>query len=307
MSITKHQYILKSLRKIAHKEWESFIVSRIIHGLDDDDIEFVTQQLVRFPNGKRALTDLYFPQFEIHVEVDEPHHEKEDSVKDDERREQDIIQTTDHKIMRVKIADESEQLRSLSEIRNDVDNLIKDIATLKQNSVRNGDFIPWDLDLRYSSDPVIKRGYLSIDDNVVFKTQVEALRCFGFQGKGYQRGGWIIPDGSHDEVWFPRLYQHGMWHNELADQGREIIERASSDDPALKAEAVSSIAKQRERGSQHPDKKYIVFAKARDALGFNLLRYVGSFKMNLEDIIADELRFERVSTKEDVRKSSESR
>ena len=33
---------------------------------------------------------------------------------------------------------------------------------------------------------------------------------------------WKIPDGTDDVVWFPRLYPHGMWHNELADGGKKI-------------------------------------------------------------------------------------
>ena len=71
MPISKQDYIYRSLKKVSHKGWETFVISRIIHGLDDDDIEFVTQQLVRLSDESRALTDLYFPQFDLHVEVDE--------------------------------------------------------------------------------------------------------------------------------------------------------------------------------------------------------------------------------------------
>lgn len=295
MSISKEEYILKSLRKISHKEWEAFVITRILHGLDDDEIEFVTQQLVRRDNGKRALTDLYFPQLSLHIEIDEPHHMREDQVKDDEKREQDIVQATDHKIERIKIANNDGTIRSLSHIRADVDKLINLIAKLKQSAISDGSFIPWDFELRYSADPVIEKGHASVDDNVVFHTQIEALRCFGFKGKGYQRGAWTIPDGSNDTVWFPRLYQHGIWHNELTDGGKTIYERAINKDGVL------SIAKQRNAGEQHPEKKYIVFAKARDSLGFNLLRYVGTFKMNFEKSTLEALRFDRISTIERIR------
>ncbi|MGB0960310.1 MAG: AbaSI family restriction endonuclease [Halocynthiibacter sp.] len=65
--VTKDEFILRSLSKIQHKQWELFVVSRIINGLvmDDGDVEFVCQQLIRRSKERYALTDLYFPQFGI--------------------------------------------------------------------------------------------------------------------------------------------------------------------------------------------------------------------------------------------------
>jgi len=176
-----------------------------------------------------------------------------------------------------------------------VDEFIGKVKSKKALAIKNDCFMPWDFDARYSADPVIKRGKLAITDGVVFRTQAEALRCFGFSGKAWQRGGWIIPDGSNDVVWFPRLYQYGIWRNELTDEGKVLLEKATN------KEAKDSIARQREKNSQYPDRKYIVFAKAKDALGFNLLRYVGTFKMNFDEIKDDVLRFDRWSSVENVR------
>ncbi len=290
MSISKQEYILRSLSKIRHKKWEVFIISRVLHGLDDDEIEFVTQQLVRLSDGTRALTDLYFPQFNLHLEIDEPHHEKQ--VDKDKRREQDIINMTGHTIERIKVSDNTGRELEMKEVRKEVDSFIQRIISLKSKAIS---FTPWDWKNRYSANSVIERGHVSIDDNVVFHTQVEALRCFGFKGKGWQRGEWIIPDGSHDSVWFPRLYHHGKWHNELADNGKIIYERAINKD------GVISITKQRESNLQYPKRKVIVFAKAKDVLGLNLLRYVGSFQMNLDQNESDVLRFDRFSIQEAVR------
>lgn len=300
--MTKDEYILRSLSRISKKKWEFFIISRILHGLDDDEIEFVTQQLVRRPDGSRALTDIFFPQFDIHLEIDEPHHNNQEV--EDFKREQDIIQITGHQIERIKIPDKSRTVGVIEEVRDEVDNIIKIIKGRKQIAIKEETFIPWDYESRYSADPVIARKIVSIKDNVVFRTQVEALRCFGFSGKGWQRGAWIIPDGTHDAVWFPRLYRHGIWLNELTDEGKTIYERALKDDASAYEDGVRSIEKQRENNSKHPDRKYIVFAKARDALGFNLLRYVGSFTMNFDETAPDVLRFDRVSSDEVIRKMS---
>lgn len=304
MSITKQDYIYRSLKKISHKGWEAFVISRILHGLDDDEIEFVTQQVV-VRDDAWSFTDLYFPQFALHLEIDEGYHEKKEQIEKDKLRQQDIVQKTGgHEVRRIKIAekangsDQDKALdRDLDEIRRDVDVFVSHVKKLKKKAIKENRFNPWDLETRYLSAPIIKRGYLDIDDNVVFQHQIEALRCFGFRGRGYQRGAWRIPDGTNDVVWFPRLYEHGMWINQLVDNGKVILEEALNGN----ADGVKSIAKQRSDGEKFPDRKWIVFAKARDPLGFNLLRYVGTFQMNLKDSTKTCLRFDRIRTREPVR------
>jgi hypothetical protein len=63
------------------------------------DIKFVTQQYVKRPEGI-ALTDLYFPQLKIHVEIDEGQHFLKDGTRvlQDKIREADIINATGHVI-----------------------------------------------------------------------------------------------------------------------------------------------------------------------------------------------------------------
>ena len=41
------EYILRNLSKISHKQYELYVISRIVHLLDDPEIEFVCQQLIR--------------------------------------------------------------------------------------------------------------------------------------------------------------------------------------------------------------------------------------------------------------------
>jgi very-short-patch-repair endonuclease len=293
MSLTKQNYILHSLKKIKHKEWELYIISRILHLLNDDEIEFITQQIVKAADGSRYLTDIYFPQFNLHLEIDEPHHKKR--LADDDRREQDIINETGHKIVRIDIPSEKDSIFCMEKIRIDVDSFIQLIRRLKFEAQAENRFSPWDFDKRYSAETHIKKGSISVHDNVVFKTQVEALKCFGFNGNGWQKGAWLIPDGSHDIVWFPRLYPHGLWHNQLADNGKIVLERATS------AEGIASIAKQRKNNSAYPERKYIIFAKSKDVLGFNLLRFVGTFKMNFDVTDSDILQFDLISSIEPIR------
>lgn len=306
------QYILRSLSKISHKIWEYFVISRIIHKLDDPAIEFVTQQLVRRPDGSRALTDLFFPQFNLHLEIDESHHFDSvhfagttglKQISADSLREQDIVDQTGHEIVRIGIfnlKDGSE--KSLSDISSETDLFVQRLQSERRAQEAKGAFIPWDFDRRFDPTRIIEKGKISVADNVLFRLQIDAMRCFGFTGAGWMKGAWRIPDGSGDWLWFPRLFEHGMWKNELCNEGRVINERARSE-PILNAKARESLRKQRADFEKDPHRKMIVFSKAKDALGGQLLRYVGTFKANLtpEHYSPDNLRFDLVRKEEEVR------
>ena len=41
--LTKDEYLLKNFSKIKHKKWELFVITRILHLLDDTNIEYVCQ------------------------------------------------------------------------------------------------------------------------------------------------------------------------------------------------------------------------------------------------------------------------
>lgn len=243
----KTDHILASLRRVAHKPWELFVISRIFHILSDDEIEFVTQQYVRRPDGRRALTDLYFPQLKTHLEIDEPHHlsrQEEDAL-----RERDIVQQTHDQIERIPIyrqvlLDDGTlsrgPRRSLSSIRQDVDSFVQLIVRRKAQRVADGQFDAWDIEKKYDPNRYIMKDHIDEEENVLPRNQIDALKCFGFTGKGWQKAAWAIPDGSRDIVWFPRLYPHNNWHNSLEDGGRILLERATTD------EGVRSISKQTE-------------------------------------------------------------
>ena len=71
---SKAGYITNSLSKIRHKRWELYVISRVVHLLDDLEIEFVCQQAIILENGTHKFADMFFPQFNIYLEVNEKHH-----------------------------------------------------------------------------------------------------------------------------------------------------------------------------------------------------------------------------------------
>lgn len=290
----KQQYILKSLSKIRNKKWEFFIISRIIHLLSDDDIEFATQQIVHPPDSDSwYLTDLYFPQFGIHLEIDERHHLSQ--AEKDKERHRDIVAATNERIERISTFHADHEMKTLGSVRSDVDGFVDLIKSKKLEQQKDGSFIPWTMNQARRVQTVLERGYVSIEDNVTFRLQTGPLRCFGFSGISYQRGGWRIPDGTGDWVWFPRLYRHNIWENQMTGDGMVIHQKAMSD------KARSHNVQQIQKANSSTRPKTIVFAKAKDNLGFNLLRYVGTFRINPEQSIAEAIRFDRISTWEKTR------
>ena len=70
----KLEYMERLFAKISKKKTESYVISRIWHQLNDDRVKFVVQQYIRRTHDKYALADLYLPQLNILIEINEPFH-----------------------------------------------------------------------------------------------------------------------------------------------------------------------------------------------------------------------------------------
>jgi very-short-patch-repair endonuclease len=263
----KKDYIIRQLGRTKHKKYESYVVSRIFHLLDDLDIKFITQQYVSRPEG-RALTDLYFPQIQLHVEVDEEHHKS--NVEDDRIREADIVNATGHEVVGIDVS------TSIEQINDDISNLVGIIRTKVDRLKGKNLWVPWDLDSEFDSITYIRRGYIDISDNVAFKRIKDACNCFGHDYKGYQKAGASHPD-SEILLWFPKLFPNDDWINEITDDENTIYERNTDDE--ISDEHVSSVLTQK-KGEKH---KRIVFAKVKGTLGDVLYRFRGLYKLDVDE------------------------
>ena len=88
--LKKDEYLLKNFSKIKHKKWELFVITRILHLLDDPDIEYVCQQYIKVKGNKHYLTDLCFPSLKLYYEIDEGQHGAEKHLNDDKIRQREI-------------------------------------------------------------------------------------------------------------------------------------------------------------------------------------------------------------------------
>lgn len=257
-------YYAKMLTKLKNKKYEFYVISRIIHLLNDKEIQFTIQQLVRKNDGKRYLIDLYFPQFKLGVEIDEAYHLKQEEA--DRLREREIVDVAGIEIKRIKC-----NKSSLEQVHQDIDALIKDIQQ-KKNAA---DFVPYSYEDEYSVIKWAEKGEISISDDAKFRTHVDVLKLFGKNFEVHQRA--TSPLSEKMQVWFPKLYDNGEWKNCILDDGKEIRQ----------SKMVGTM------DDSTPIKDSVVFAHQKDVLGNVYYVFKGIFKC--VSISENEIIYQRIS------------
>ena len=266
MTISKEDYILRSFSKIKHKKWELYVITRIIHLLNDPEIEYVCQQLVKTPENKRYLTDLFFPTLELYYEIDEGQHSSDQHIISDVHRQREIIDATGFIEKRIRVFDENENDRSLNKINIEIDAFIDFIKKRKKQFILKNNFIPWNYETKFSPEPHLKRGYIDVKDNVVFLNHRDTLRCFGYKKGHYQRATWTIK-GTKKHVWFPKLYKNNDWNNSLSDDFKTIEMKRTDNSILPKVGHTESI----------------VFAHYKNLFGQIVYKFLGEFHTSIKE------------------------
>ena len=277
-------YILRSLSKISHKRWEHYVINRIYHRLNDQEIEFVCQQCIRKNDEKIYIADLFLPQLGLYLEVDEGHHSKDVAILKDAVRRLDITDATGLIEERMPVSN-----RSLDMINDSIEDFVVKIRKRKDELLQDSLFETWDYGQRFKPQIHLDRGFIEVGPHSAFLSQKDALSCFGY-GKGhYQRGVWTLPQDACDYlglsgrvvVWFPRLSEQTNWVNSLSDDGRTIIE----------------ISKRDEHSYEEFTSYRIVMGRSRDPLNRTLYRFLGLFQVIPEYRVGREHRFAIVDTR----------
>jgi len=274
----KPDYILRSLSKLSNKRWEHYVINRIFHRLNDPEVEFVCQQCIR-KGDKYYLADIFFPQFDLYLEIDEAHHDSDSALIKDARRRFDIAEASGLTEIRI-----STSGVSIDQIDASIEEFIELLLRLKSEASA---FDAWDYEGRYKPESHMARGYISIGPHSVFRYQRDALRCFGYTKGHFQRGVWNLPAEVVDEielsgscmVWFPRLYEQKRWRNSLSEDGCIIVE----------------INKNPEETYYERWDRRIVMARSRNALNQTLYRFVGVFEVIPDFSSGNEHRFRRIA------------
>lgn len=258
--MTKLEFIARQFAKAQNKKFEHYVVTRIWHLLNNLDLKIVTQQFVSRPTG-RAMTDMYFPQIGIHIEVDEGFHKKQIDV--DKAREADIINATEHEIFRVDITKDIEQIHL------EIDEIVK---IIKKKIEMTTNFQPWNLEKEQCSQTYIDKGYIDLEDDVAFKKTVDAINCFGANYAGYQKGSVRHPKEMGKRIWFPKLYENDGYVNQISND--EMIIKSGRLDHIANIEFVNKWI--------NTERIRIVFARVKSPLGDLMYRFKGEYEIDLD-------------------------
>lgn len=275
----KKENVIKQIAKTKKKNYENYVVTGIWHRLNSLDYKIITQQYVYRGENKYALTDLFFPQLDIHIEIDEKHHIIDENQINDRVRERDIINITDHEILRIDCS------KTLKEIDFQIEEVV--LVIKKRRMELGNKFKVWDPEKETNPETYIKKGYISVEDDVAFHKIVDAINCFGVNYDGYQRGGYPHPKQEGVLLWFPKLYKNKLWDNRITDDEKTIYEKSTK-----KSEILSHM-NEVISGDYH---ERIVFARVKNSLGIIMYRFKGKYLLNVKKSKNEEqLVWERVS------------
>ena len=262
-------YITRLFQKISKKRLETYVITRIWHILDDENIKIVPQQYVKREDNKYALTDLYLPQLGVHIEVNEDaHYYCDDKVNQDLKRKKEVEINSKHEIIEIDCRG------TLSDLNKRIDDCIKEILLRIEIQKQNNDFQPWETDLTFTVEYHRSKSILDSVENPCLRTVDDICELFEaiVPKRGFLRkGGVIHPKNNSLLIWWPSYGNH-HFSNTISEDEDEIIE--FSNDEAKRAEHITAV-------SAHPIKR-ATFFRDTDALGFTFYRFKGVYELNLE-------------------------
>ncbi len=279
--MNQFEFICRQLSRATPKTFEHYIITRIWHSLNDTELKFVTQQHITRPDG-RALTDMYFPQLKIHIEVDEGHHKNQ--VISDTMREADIINATGHTVLRV------DATQDLERVHHSIYAIVTEIKKAKESQK---DFKAWDFEAEQNPETYLQRGYIDVEDDVAFRTMVDAANCFGHSYKAKSIWKGAVPHAMEQDkiLWFPKLYKNAEWDNTISNDEKTITEKCLDVEEAER----HIIEAQSEKNAKLTR---LVFARVKSSLGDVMYRFKGEYKLDVEKTnFANGVIYERTSTR----------
>lgn len=268
----KVEYITRLFQKTSKKRIEHYCLTRLWHNLDNDEIKMIPQQYVGRHQDKYALTDVFFPQFKIHVEVNEPaHYSTNDKINADRARKQEIERNTGHKLYTIDCR------KDLKGIHSQIDDIVKIIKEEYSNHIKGNLFKSWDPDTESNPNYWKKIGKIKTSDNVWFHNIEDICTAFNADfnktKRGFLRRGAINhPNGKNYIIWWPSgKVSRAGWINILNEDKDEIIE------------SNSDLIKNEKHFNNHykTPQRRITFFHQKDILGLTSYKFLGVFEFDI--------------------------
>lgn len=269
VTMEKTEHLARMLNKrTSGKIYENFIINAIYQKIGNLELMPITQQYVKDPDDSRKyyLIDLYFPQVNYGIEVDEAQHNAEQNIIADHEREQMIKAAIDCTPGRIKVFNSDFSLKPLDEIYRQIDTQVEIII----EKIRN---LPTPLEWKDNDDlkaDVIGRGYFDISDNVSYINITEIYNLLGHNAKRLGKCFWYLKKPYC--LWVPTLAVK-------LDDGTTIIKAGWEN--TMNEER--TVIYERDKGSTKGDVRYedelrVVFMKMKDSFGRDCRKFIGVFK-----------------------------
>ena len=279
----KFEYLSQMFnQRTNRKKYENYVVNAIYNRVGNSELVPVTQQFVRNPNDQRRyyLLDLYFPQLNYGIEVDEGHHLNPENKESDVIREQDIRSAISCDEGRISIFFKEENgktpmMQSFDDIEGQIN---KQVEIIKEKIKTKGE-LKWETneDLKNS---VINKGEFSVSDNVDYRGITEIYNITDHNAKQLRRCFYKLNDKYY--LWVPtlaikledgKIKSSNNYENYLTEDHNEIIEYDKTE----------KRFKNSSKKDWDGEKERVVFMKMRDRFGKNCIKFVGVFKADSVD------------------------
>jgi very-short-patch-repair endonuclease len=254
------------------KKYENFIVNAIYTKVNNQELMPVTQQCVK-NEGKYYFIDLYFPQINFGVEIDEGHHLNEENKKKDQVREEDIKTAIECEVMRISIFDERKKKKTYQEICKDIDKTVDRINFL----ISEKGSIKW-ISNDEEKNKVIENKQFSITDNAYYNSITEIYNICGGKldgsGDAESLGGCYYRRNEEYHLWVPTLT---IEHNGNTAAAKTKYMNFLSENK----ETITEISQNGFKEDDYLEKnKRAVFLRVKDVFGRKCIKFIGIFKFN---------------------------
>jgi len=257
--VKKLDYLCKIFANTKGKTFENYIINQIWAKVEGLGLYPVTQQYVKRPNGY-ALIDLYFPQIQFAIEVDElPYHDN--NIEADKMRMEDIFSSIPEiNIERIREEDYESVKKQIENTVNKIEHKVKELGsfTWEEN---------WkEKEYKDKLSLIKQRGKLLVSDYISFKRIQVMNDIFNKEyTEGYlQFGKSYFKLSDNERIWFPHLTPHKDFENTVSDDWTIIKEK---------------FYKKEMKKTKEEDKVFrYTFGRYRDSLGETSYRFIGVFK-----------------------------
>lgn len=271
----KLDYITRVFQKTSLKRYEHYVITRLWYQLDDDEIKLVPQQYVNRNNKQYALTDIFFPQIGLHIEVNEPaHYNSVERINTDNKRRDEIIDKTSHWVKTIDCCKDKKGIDA------QIDSIVEIIKNrIKQQKLSNS-FNIWNPENEFKPSYFKSKGFIDCNEEVNIRTADDICELFDVSPqkikRGFLRKGAIEHPKINDIlIWWPfENNRSGGWNNSINTDKNEILEKNSN------------LEKQQGHTWHNIEvekrKRRLVFYKHKDDLGFQFYKFVGLFSLDME-------------------------